>query len=195
MQDEASLRAKEIGEWFSSLATLDSHAQIIVSVSYCETLLYGVLSRYLLDHEASRELLDDARGVGSLSQMSRLARALNLVSEQRYKNLVLLRKIRNHAAHSSHKVTFSAAPVSDWLSLLSEGRTRPTSESEYQQLFRAHSLVACLDLALCEGWVRGNREFASDAAHSWRETSLKTLLETIHQRMGGPPATDAKKRE
>ena len=71
------------------------------------------LKRRLLEHfkhrKPGRELLDDANApLAGLSAAARACRALDLVTEEQYRRLLLIRQVRNDFAHTWSALAFSA---------------------------------------------------------------------------------------
>lgn len=74
------------------------------------------LRRKLLHHfrhrKQGRELLDDANApLAGLSAAARACRALDLITEEQFRRLLLVRQLRNDFAHGWQALTFSAPGI------------------------------------------------------------------------------------
>lgn len=69
--------------------------------------------------KAIEELLGNGAPLGTFSNKIMLAEAVKLIGPRTRRDLDLLRKVRNHCAHSINPNQFADAPLSEWVSNLS----------------------------------------------------------------------------
>lgn len=85
-----------------------------LGASFMDNCLEDLLLTFLVDDPKIREMFDGDRPLATFSARISLAFALGLLPPNVVADLTLIRKIRNHFAHSAVAVAFSEPPVSDW---------------------------------------------------------------------------------
>ena len=75
-------------------------SNMIVCAAVADNLLEQILLNHFVHHEVSEDILEDARFLQSFSSKIKMAFCLGLISEHLYKDLDILKKIRNKCAHS-----------------------------------------------------------------------------------------------
>jgi DNA-binding MltR family transcriptional regulator len=100
------------------LSELESQpdAQIVLmGAAYLENALYQLLrSRFIeISADEERRIFDGSGNaiLGTFSSKIRISRALGLVGEKTYRDLLLFNDIRNAFAHSMHQIDFSHEAV------------------------------------------------------------------------------------
>ena len=83
-----------------------------VYLEHCLEIL--VLEALAHREEAHRGLLTEMMPLGTFSAKIKIALCLNLIPESFYKDLNIIRKIRNAFAHQLHGLAFSADPIRSW---------------------------------------------------------------------------------
>lgn len=81
-------------------------AAAILSASYLETLLEQFLRVHLIQSRVVDEMFQGNGPLASFSARIALCYALGLISEEIYRDLTLIRRIRNHFAHNIEKASF-----------------------------------------------------------------------------------------
>lgn len=80
---------------------------VLISSAYVEGQLKKIIAAFLLKCAASKKLLDGfGAPLGSFRARATAAKALGLISDDEYSDLVVIRKIRNEFAHN-HRANFS----------------------------------------------------------------------------------------
>lgn len=86
----------------------------LLAAAYVEGALEDALRRCLVRDELGDTLFDEANGpLGTLSAKLRMARALGVIPEVAYRDLELVRDIRNDFAHFPDRVSFDTPSVRD----------------------------------------------------------------------------------
>lgn len=84
-------------------------------------MLGEIIRAYLLDCDTTELLLEGGNApIGTLSAKSKLSRSLSLISDEEYRDIGYLRKIRNRFAHNV-LCTFADQQISDWAKNLRVG--------------------------------------------------------------------------
>ena len=118
MHDRPDLRdthpnLKEFVPFLDGLNKESERGAVLISVSYLESQLKSIIAAYLCPGKAAKILLDDFNGpLGTFGARSHAAAALGLVTDQDYRELQMLGKIRNEFAHR-HRTTFSDQSIID----------------------------------------------------------------------------------
>jgi mannitol repressor len=89
-------------------------AAAILAVSFLDNNLRRMLLAYMVDHPRGRDFFESDRPLATFSSRITLAFGLGLLSPDTFSDLNLIRKIRNHFAHSEEAATFDSSPSRDW---------------------------------------------------------------------------------
>jgi DNA-binding MltR family transcriptional regulator len=105
----------------------ESDRGLVLSMSaFMEDSLGLVLKKYLKSVATTNELIEGFNApLGTFSARAKLAYSLGLISEKQYKDINLIRKIRNEFAHSWHITSLEDAKVSANVEALSESSINP----------------------------------------------------------------------
>jgi mannitol operon repressor len=112
--------------------------RVIISCVAIGELLGKTLERYLIDHKDVKGLLNGgvSAPLGTLSARILMAFGLRLIDEKEYRNLQIIRKIRNHFAHNLH-ASFIEAKVIDLCRRLDSSGIRPDATTTPVSKFNA----------------------------------------------------------
>lgn len=100
---------------------------VIISCVVIQEVLGKTLENYLTDHKDVKTLLNGGMApLGTLSARILLCFGLRLVDEKEYKNLQIVRRIRNHFAHDLH-ASFEDQKIIDLCKQLDASGLRPES--------------------------------------------------------------------
>jgi DNA-binding MltR family transcriptional regulator len=94
-------------------------AAAILAASFLDNTLRELLLAKMVDHPKVTALFEGDRPLATFSAKTSLAFGLALLRPNVYTDLELIRKIRNHFAHSEGDVSFRVSPVRDWCAGLS----------------------------------------------------------------------------
>lgn len=86
----------------------------LVAASRLDEILVSVLTAFLIEGSVSNDLLNGRNApLGTFSCRIDAAYSLGLIEENEYRELNLIRKIRNEFGHAWRDVGFDSAPVAD----------------------------------------------------------------------------------
>lgn len=95
--------------------------KVLVATSLIEEMLAEILRAYLLDGATTNDLFDGGNApLGTFSAKARLSRSLCLISDEEYRDIDIIRKIRNKFAHSV-LCSFADNQVTSWAKNLRVG--------------------------------------------------------------------------
>lgn len=95
----------------------------LVASSLIEEMLEEVLRAFLLENAATKNLFDAANApLSTLSAKASASRALGLISSAEFRDIEIVRKIRNAFAHSV-LCSFEDRKIKDWACALKVGLT------------------------------------------------------------------------
>jgi hypothetical protein len=106
-------------DWYASGS---NRAAGILATSFLDNLLETLLLAHLVDDQKVRDLFEGDRPLATFSARISLAFAIGYIPPNVYADLSLLRKIRNHFAHSAEQVSFEDGRIRDWCGALSTVR-------------------------------------------------------------------------
>lgn len=102
----------------------------LVAAAYLDEELEKLLRAFFIDDKKIADaLLNNESALGSFSSRIKIGLALGLLSRDIYRELELVRKIRNEFAHVSHVLMFNSSPVRDWCFNLTYLSDRPRSDA------------------------------------------------------------------
>lgn len=141
---------------------------VLSLATFLEETLGRLLLAYLRSCKATRELVEGfSAPLGTLGSRIKAAYALGLVTEDQYKDLEILRKIRNQFAHDWEGVSLARNDISAMLGQLS-GYTvdhKPIESGARERLLQTLS-TCCIELQVFVGRIEdGKAEAAPDVSH------------------------------
>jgi len=94
-------------------------AAAILAATFLDNTLRELLLSHMIDNPIIKALFEGDRPLASFSARISIAFGLGLLPRNIYADLELVRKIRNHFAHSEVAAIFGVSPVRDWCAELS----------------------------------------------------------------------------
>ena len=96
---------KEFLPFLDSLNKESERGAVLISASYLEEQLKEIIAAFLCEIDASEKILDGGfySPLGTFAARTAAAAALALISENEYRDLETIRKIRNNFAHNYRK--------------------------------------------------------------------------------------------
>ncbi|EPG6918551.1 TPA: hypothetical protein SMT72_002133 [Proteus mirabilis] len=86
----------------------------LLSASIIEDWLSTILKSFLIDNEASKKMLDGFNApIGTFSAKINMAFSLGLIMKNEYKEIEIIRKIRNEFGHNWHGISFKTQKIID----------------------------------------------------------------------------------
>lgn len=105
------------------LDSLDERGLILSLAAFSEDSLGKMLLTFMLDNKASKELIEGFNApLGTFSSRIKACFSLGLITEGQYKDLELLRKIRNKFSHSWENISIDDKDISQKIQNLSFSR-------------------------------------------------------------------------
>jgi len=128
MNNPESVRLEAYSRMADTYRNESDRAAAILAASFLDNTLRQVLLAYMVDDPRIKDLFEGDRPLATFSSRISLAFGLGLLPPDRRKDLSLVRKIRNHFAHSEEATSFSASPVQDWCTQFWIARKESTDE-------------------------------------------------------------------
>lgn len=169
-QQEASERysLEKLNRFMVSIRKQEDQAMVLSLATFLEDTLGRLLLAYFRSCKASKELVEGFNApLGTFGSRIKAVYAFGLVTEDQYKDLEILRKIRNHFAHNWEGVTFERNGVQALIGQLS-GYTvdqKPIEGGSREKLLGSLS-TCCMELQVFLGrLLDGLVEKAPDVSH------------------------------
>jgi len=146
----------------------DDRAMVLSLATFLEDTLGRLLLAYLRTCKATKELVDGFNApLGPFGTRIKAAYAFGLVTEEQFKDMEVLRKVRNHFAHDWEGVTLARNDISALIGQLS-GYTvnhKPIEGGNRERLLQTLS-TCCVELQVFVGRIEdGKTEPAPDVSH------------------------------
>lgn len=127
----------------SYLGNLDERGLILSLAAFSEDSLVKMLLTFMLDNKASKELIEGFNApLGTFSSRIKACFSLGLITEGQYKDLELLRKIRNKFSHSWENISIDDKDISQQIQNLSFSRVDfEYPKNNYEKLKKS---ISCL---------------------------------------------------
>lgn len=127
----------------SYLGNLDERGLILSLAAFSEDSLGKMLLTFMLDNKASKELIEGFNApLGTFSSRIKACFSLGLITEGQYKDLELLRKIRNKFSHSRENISIDDKDISQQIQNLSFSRVDfEYPKNNYEKLKKS---ISCL---------------------------------------------------
>ena len=132
----------------------------LVGAALLDKQLHDLLRSHFLEKKASSELLEGGFApLGTFSARAKVTYCLGLITDYEYRELQLIRKVRNVFAHQTHGTTFQNAAVASLCGKLHAFMPEPRTSR-----LKFIDSVICTSLAL---WYRP--EYAADLKAKQRQ--------------------------
>ncbi|CAJ0708773.1 hypothetical protein LMG19089_04767 [Ralstonia edaphis] len=171
--DTEKAKFDELNRFLDLIRSQDDRALVLSLASFMEESLGRLLLSYFRDCKQTRELVEGFNApLGTLGSRIKAAYAFGLVCEQQYRDMDIVRKVRNTFAHDWEGVSIERNDIKALIGQLS-GYTvdhKPPSESPRQKLHDTAATI-CMELQIFAGRLhRGEMLKAAD--HSFRLTVI-----------------------
>jgi len=114
MKNPETVRLAAYNQMVDVYRNESDRAAAILASSFVDNTLRKLLLAHMVDHPKVNDLFEGDRPLATFSSRITVAFGLGLLPPDRYADLDLVRKIRNHFAHSEEAASFSSPPVRDW---------------------------------------------------------------------------------
>lgn len=101
------VHAFDLGAFISEMANESDRGLALVAAAQIDELLGGVLKSFFCEGpDAEEKLLEGDKPLSSFSARTETCYALGLIDEHEYREITLVRKVRNEFAHKRYGLTF-----------------------------------------------------------------------------------------
>lgn len=167
---EAKERASldSLNRFMGLVGKQDDRAMILSLATFLEDSLGRLLLAYFRTCTATKELIEGFNApLGTFGSRIKAAYAVGLIAEDQYKDMEILRKVRNHFAHDWEGVTLARNDIKALIGQLS-GYTvnhKPIEGGAREKLLQTLS-TCCIELQVFVGRIEdGKAERAPDVSH------------------------------
>ena len=145
---ESEPEIKQLGHFLSNFNKESDRGAALVAASMLDERLHEILINFFVDKLASEILLSGFNApLGTFSARASAAHALGLLQESEFKEITLIRKIRNEFGHGWQSVSFESGRVAELCSQLPWlGPKELESESGPRARFNAAIAILLTDL-------------------------------------------------
>ena len=110
---------EQLGHFLSEFNKESDRGAALVAASMLDERLQEILSNFFIDKPTSKELLSGFNApLGTFSARASAAFSLGLLQENEFKEITLMRKIRNEFGHGWQSVSFESGRVAELCSQL-----------------------------------------------------------------------------
>lgn len=103
---------KQLGEFLATFNKESDRGAALVAASMLDERLQEILAAFFTDSTASRDLLAGFNApLGTFSSRASAAYALGLIQENEFKEITIIRKIRNEFGHGWEPVSFESGAI------------------------------------------------------------------------------------
>lgn len=181
LDDEGSLR--NLNRFLRLVRGQDDHSMVLSLATFIEDTLGRLLLAYFRDCKATRELISGFNApIGTLSSRIKAVYAFGLATEDQFKDMEILRKVRNRYAHNWEGVSLEQNDIRAMIGQLS-GYTfdqKPIEGGDREKLWSTLSNV-CVELQLFLSRLEdGKIRKAPDVSHRLTVTKPTEAPRPIH---------------
>ena len=150
----------------------DERGLVLSASAYAEDCLGRILSAYLRKGEPSKGLIEGFNApLGTLAARLKAGYAIGILSREQYRDLDLMRKIRNEFAHQWEGCSFDNGKIAGWIYAMSESRIgSPGKAKSPRQRFAG--IMACI-MAELEYLLSTLGAGKIEAPEAWTHLSAK----------------------
>lgn len=157
-----------LNRFLSLVGTHDESSMVLALATFVEDTLGRLLLAYFRTCKASKDLVEGFNApLGTLGTRTKAAYAFGLLTKEQYQDIEILRKVRNHFAHSWEGVSLTRCDIQSMIGQLS-GYTldqRPVEGGLREQLLAPLS-TCCIELQVFLGRLEsGKVRKAPDVSH------------------------------
>ncbi|MFZ4215244.1 MltR family transcriptional regulator, partial [Pantoea endophytica] len=103
----------DLNQLNKNLGNLDERGLVLSLAAFSEDSLGKILARFMLNNKASKELINGFNAtLGTFSSRIKSCFSLGLIDEKQYKDLEILRKVRNRFSHSWESISLDDDVIS-----------------------------------------------------------------------------------
>lgn len=146
----------------------DERAMVLALATFIEDTLGRLLLAYFRNCKATRELVEGfSAPLGTLGSRIKVAYAVGLVTEEQFKDMEILRKVRNQFAHNWEGVSLERNDIAAMVGQLSGySFTGTHTPSAGKDRLLATLSTCCIELYLFQGRIEAGKAVkAQDVSH------------------------------
>lgn len=159
---------KELNRFLGLVGAQDDRAMVLSLAAFIEDTLGRLLLAYFRSCKATRELVDGfSAPLGTLGARIKAAYAFGLTTDEQYKDMEILRKVRNQVAHNWEGISLDHHRIQSLVGQLScyTFDHLPIEGGARERLLRTLS-TCCIELQVFLGRVEsGKADKAPDVSH------------------------------
>lgn len=159
---------ESLNRFLSLIGEQDDRAMVLSLATFIEDTLGRLLIAYFRNCKATKELVEGFNApIGTLSSRIKAVYSFGLVTEDQYKDMEILRKVRNQFAHNWEGVSLARNDIQATIGQLSGYALdhKPIEGGERDKLLGTLS-TCCIELQVFLGRIEaGKAEKASDVSH------------------------------
>lgn len=167
--------AEDLARFVSELRRETDRGLPLVGAALIDEKLLRALDAFFIEGKAAERLLSDNNGpLGTFSSRIDACAALGLIDEFEYREISLIRKVRNEFAHAKHGLTFQSETIRGLCSSLQSDLPTGADYPLADPRFRFTNAVVCMVLRLYyrPEWVekerRSSKTWVTHDATKWR---------------------------
>jgi len=172
--DDEKHTLENLNRFLSLVGAQDDRAMVLSLSTFIEDTLGRLLIAYFRDCKATKELVEGfSAPLGTFGSRTKAAYAFGLVTEEQYKDMEILRKVRNQFAHNWEGVSLSRNDIQALIGQLS-GYTVDHKEIKggNREKMLGTLSTCCMELQIFLGrLINKKAEKAPDVSH--RLTTIK----------------------
>ena len=145
---EAEPELEQLGKFLATFNRESDRGAALVAASMLDDRLQDILGAFFIESSAAKDLITGFNApLGTFSSRASAAAALGLIQENEFKEITLIRKIRNEFGHGWEPLTFESEKVSaharklPWL-----GPAEYEAKSDNRARFNAAVAILLTDL-------------------------------------------------
>ena len=151
----------DFDQFFESLNKETDRGAALVAASLLDSQLKEILTAFLIDSKATRDLLNEkslGAPLGTFSARAAAALALGLIQENEFDEITIMRKIRNELGHTWQSLSFESTEIAELVKRLPwAGPKEVEVDSNARSRFNFAIVSLLTDLVSCVPDVAGEK--------------------------------------
>jgi len=152
--------AEDLASFVNELQAETDRGLPLVGAALIDEKLHNTLESFLIEGKSSKKLLSQPNApLGTFSSQVEACYSLGLIDEFEYREIGLIRKIRNEFAHARHGLSFESKKITGLCTSLESPLPEGSSYPVYTLGFRLVNAIVCIVLRLYypPEWVEKER--------------------------------------
>jgi len=141
--------SKELAQFVAELSRETDRGLALVGAALIDEKLRDTLESFFCEGTSASKLLDGGYApIGTFSARIQLCYSLGLIDEQEYREISLVRKVRNEFAHSKHGISFQTERIRGFCATFTSDLPDDADYDVSNSRFRFTNAVVCITLRL-----------------------------------------------